>query len=811
MRRAFASTGAGAAALAAALALSAPSRARADDVLDDIGRRLTGLEAQAAQVEASIHNPVGAPQADPDLIERRIVQAQVAYGVGRYDDAALLLYDIVEKYPQNKSYPDALFYLADSLFQRGDNLVARAYFQKIVAGSAQTPHYGEALERLLEVSLRLQDQTGVKDYLAKLDALPATGKMVESVPYVRGKYAYFTKSYDEAARFFSLVPPASKYDFQARYFTAVNEVARGNLAEAAKILHALIKQQPKGDDDAKVLELSHLALGRLHYERDQPSEAIDHYLALSRHSTYFDEALYEVAWVYVKAKQYDKALRALELLALANPKSAMLPDVRILEGNLRIRKAQAQGNATGNATEDYAKATKVFEDTRATYEGPKKQLDQIIAAHEDPRVFFAQVLGRASKDLEMKVELPDVVVAWMREVPEVQRIVGVTKSLDEIRQDLDDTTSMIDRLERAIGAPARTALFPGLAERRGRAEEIGLAAFALRQDLANRERILVLRTGGGGELDALEQRRAELARKLAALPQAQDTLYDRVLKAKGQYLELDKKAQQTDVYISTIEAQLVAIDKYYHDLKSDAAAKTLPAAEYEKQLGELRTAVDGLRKELGAVRQEIGVASDEEGGVAAPEMSEEQSTRKALSDTLADEHRLAAAAQARMGEEDRQAATQIGGLIERAQRVEAQTAGIEQRIDRVVDGQLVEVRATIAEEKGRVAEYERALHGYDGESGVLGGDVVAGSFTAVSKKFYDIGVRSDVGLLDVSWSQKELAQQSADRLRLDFAHEKQQIDAELRRIRDEDTAAAPAPPAPPAPAGAKDGGTDGAP
>src|SRR5262249_41576973 len=176
---------------------------------------------------------------------------------------------------------------------------------------------------------------------------------------------------------------------------------------------------------------------------------------LSRHSPYFDEALFEVAWVYVKAKQFDKALRALELLALANPKSAMLPDVRILEGNLRIRKAQTTAAVRGNSTEEYAKATAVFEDTAKTYEGPRKEVERIVAQHEDPHQFFAQITGRAGPALEIKVELPEVVVAWMKEVPEVQRMLVVTKDLDEIRHDLDDTTGMIQRLERAVGSPSR--------------------------------------------------------------------------------------------------------------------------------------------------------------------------------------------------------------------------------------------------------------------------------------------------------------------------------------------------------------------
>ena len=60
-----------------------------------------------------------------------------------------------------------------------------------------------------------------------------------------------------------------------------------------------------------------MALGRIHYERNQPSRAIDRYLEVSRKSDLFDETMFEVAWVYVKNKEFDKALRALDVDVIA--------------------------------------------------------------------------------------------------------------------------------------------------------------------------------------------------------------------------------------------------------------------------------------------------------------------------------------------------------------------------------------------------------------------------------------------------------------------------------------------------------------
>src|SRR5262249_60870593 len=100
---------------------------------------------------------------------------------------------------------------------------------------------------------------------------------------------------------------------------------------------------------------------------------IDSYLLVDRRSDLFPDALYEVAWVYVKSKQYDKALRALELLEQSEPNTMKTPTVRILEGNLRIRKAQLirqaqiagtiNPNETSDPTAEYDKAARLFAET----------------------------------------------------------------------------------------------------------------------------------------------------------------------------------------------------------------------------------------------------------------------------------------------------------------------------------------------------------------------------------------------------------------------------------------------------------------
>jgi TolA-binding protein len=770
------------AAVAAACALLAPAGRAAADAVDELAKRITTLEGQALDVERAIQPPKKSDKSS-DLADRRLIEAQVAYGVGNYADATIILYDIVEKYPESKAYDEAVFYLADSLFKKRDDLTARDYFTRIVNEfGARDPHYQEALQRLIELSIRLQDDAKVPDYLAKIDAIPQA-KRLDSVPYVRGKYLFFAKDYDAALKSFDGIGKTSQYYFQARYFAGTTNVAKDELAAAAKVFHALIRTPAKTKAQKRIVDLAHLALGRIHYERDQTTEAVDHYLMIGRKSDLFDEALYEVAFVYVKGKQFDKALRALELLALANPTSAMVPEVRLLEGNLRIRKAQAVAKVNGgNSAEEYSKALDVFEKTRKTYEKPKAELEKVMKEHGDAKRFFAQITGASMDALDIEIQLPEVAVSWVKQEKDVGRVVNLTVTLDGIREDLDDSTKLLDRIDKAVNSPSRVAIFPELADRRAQMNDISETIFSVRNQLATHERVVVLKYLQGDEANVLadaQEKRRTLADKLAKMPNSADSYAERVKKAKLVYDQVDKRAAEIEVYVNTLTAEVVALEKYYRDVPE--AQKIIAPDVYEQQIKELRGMILELRTELDAIRQEVAQASDE-AGIGDELAREEASLRKQLMDAVKAEHDAMQKVAQRMTGGDRSKVDQIAKVMDKASRIEDIMARTNKKIDKILDQQLAEVKSTITDERIRIAEYRATLAAYENENVDIGSEIIYGSFDAVTRKFYEIAVRADVGLLDVTWSRKEEAEDKAERMRLDFANEKNIIDAEFRDV-----------------------------
>jgi tetratricopeptide (TPR) repeat protein len=777
-----------AAAAIAAGALALPAGPAAADVVGQLGKRLADYEAEVQKLGSGIRRPEHVGKArTSDLVTRRIIDAQVNFGIGNYNDAAVVLYDVVAKHRRHPSWDEALYYLAESLFQKRDNVGSRTHFAQLVEEvGPKSKFYQQGLERLIELTLRLQDAEGVEKWLALLDQVPES-RMRSSVPYVRGKYEFFRQDYPTAIEWLGRVPQGSEYYFQARYLAGASHIAAGDLGRAGSEFSRLVREKPTRVEDRRVVELSHMALGRIFYERDQPSRAIDQYLMISRRSDLFDEVLYEVAWVYVKSGEYRRALRALELLALADPDSARLPDVKILEGNLRIRSAQAAAEeGLGRASEQYEGALAAFEGLRDSYGQPRDELLRVMQEHEDPRVFMAQVTRRHSDSFETHATLPEVVAAWLRQEPDMKRVVGIEDDLGEIADDIAEAELTIERLERALSAPSRVNIFPSLAERRTRSTEILEDLFQIRIQLATHERARVTSHATPEEraqLERLQARRQEVARRLAALPDAEVAYGSRLDRARRQYDQLDQRAAEVSTAIDITRAQIVALQVFL----ADEGAKELAREDVEAvhaELHKLRAEIDQARRELDQVRREALVARDQAG--TGDEVARRADIlRDQLRQALDEEHRYLSRIVAKMGGADRAKAEQIGALTGRANAITGRLDRLNETIDAIVEEALVEVRESLTEEKGRLAAYRREFSNYEVESRDLGGEVLGIGFDAVAKKFYEVLLRSDVGVVDVAWSLREAADRLARKLTLDQARERRTLDADFSDVLDE--------------------------
>ncbi|HEX3766702.1 MAG TPA: tetratricopeptide repeat protein, partial [Kofleriaceae bacterium] len=592
----------------------------------------------------------------------------------------------------------------------------------------------------------------------------------------------------------------SDYELQAQYYLGTTYVAKRDLDRAIGIFGDLIGRKPKTPNDRRMVELSELALGRLYYERDQPSKSIDSYLLVDRRSDLFPDALYEVAWVYVKSKQYDKALRALELLAASDPQSTKTPTVRILEGNLRVRKAQMIRGAQILGTTDpkdqddpateYDRAVQVFTETHDAYAPSYAALVQIVDGGSPPERYLSQIAGRSEHVFQAAAPLPEAAVQYLRDEPAVQRVVAVEGDLEEVHANLAETQATIVRLEGVLAAGDRTAVYPELASRRAQVGQIEAALVQLRGEIADQELRLVAGQPSAGDLSGLTANRRQRVAALAALPDPERTAETHRLETQAHYDAIEESAEEIDQTIGSTQAIAVALRKYNVDHPD------LPAEQRRSVTAELDAAAraaEDIENELDAVHRELQIGRDL-AAVGDPARATAAALRTQARAAEDAEHKLLAVLAARSANGDARALIARG---DRAARLAERLLATEREIDGVVDQGLQEVRGTLAEARASLATYQAELAQHETESRAIGGGALAASFQTVKARFYDIVIRTDVGNVDVSWSQREDIDDDLKRLNLSRQRELKQLKDEFKDVLDSGTQKPSAPKPPP--------------
>jgi len=748
-------------------------------VADDLDAQLRAYEAEARELGADV------PRANQPLAAgspRRLLDAQVAYALGDYDAAALILFDLAAR--PGPDQETANFYLAEALYQKQDRGAARSYYEKVVASSSvASRYYQPSLERLIEIGLFQRDETLISQTVASLDRVPA-GARLASVPYVRGKLAYAQGKLDDALAFFQAVPKGSDDALQAAYYTATVFVAKKDLQHATDLFTELLATKPRTANDRRVIELSQLALGRLYYERDQPSKSIDAYLMVDRHSDLFPDALYEVGWVYVKSKQYDKALRALELLSQSDPQSTKTPTVRILEGNLRVRKAQMirtamiQGTLETQGQDDpeteYDRAVQLFTETHEAYLPSYDALARIVDSKADPSQYLTQIAGRWDHVFQAAAPIPEAAVQYLRDEPEVQRVVAVESDLGEIKANIAEAEQTIARLEGVVAAGDHTAVYPQLAGRRARIGAMEDDLIELRSQLADQELQLV----AGGEASQVRKRRVA---DHAALPSPEQAASARLAERTAQLDAIESTIAEIDGAIGATQAVSVALRKYGNDSAElpGEQKRTIGAAldDAAKQAQAIEDELDGARRDLQIGRDLAGIG---EGTDAAARQARQQ--LKAIEDA---EHKQLLGMIG--GSRDRVRSAALSAQGERAAQLADELSQAEHAIDVVVGQGLQEARSLIAEHTAALTAYKAELDGFEAETRAVGRAVLVASFKDVKAKFYDIVIRTDVGNVDVAWSQKTDTDDDLKRLNLSRARDLKQLKDEFKDVLDAGT------------------------
>lgn len=751
------------------LALAWPGALVRAQSLDDATREVIDLEGQTSRL---LQQPLRrAARRSPTYVEERLTDGELFYRLQDYVRASIIFTDIVENFPQHRAYPDALYYLGDSLYRAGDYLGARTRFRELIEHAGDTryrDHLQRALGRLIEIAIQTRDFDGVEGYFAALSRIPPS-EIEATTNYYRAKYLYNRAvpseellageenvqidlaMLEQARQSFEAVQAGSPYYPQARYFIGVIHTIREQYPQAIEAFRRVLRSPAETEEQREVIELTQLALGRLYYETDQLDQAVEAYQAVPRTSSNFHIALYEIAWVYIRMGDSIRAERALEVLSVAAPDSRFIPDAKILRANLLLRNGRLDD------------ANQLFREVAAEFGPVRRELDQMLQEHAaDPIGYFRQLVRENMDSFDATSFLPPLAQRWASLEGNMDRALSVLGDLAQARQLVRETSELIERLDAAISQPNRMVVFQDLRLHAERATAIRTRAARVRRDLLRQFE----NEGGGGDLASIREQRRAIERYLDGMPvdEAEFAQFDDEVLSR--YRRLGRELGRMEVELTGMEARIVAMERYLTDTAAQRDASGAEAirreleghrasvAEYREQIRQLEIALEASRLQVGP-----------------------GDARYQRHDQLRREHaRLAALERERIGN------PRVSALFERIDTIERQLDAREQEVLQVVEERVADIRRQLREESENLIGYRQALTGLESETEEVVGGVTYENFLQVQHRFYDLVLRADVGRIDVAWARREEHRMRVEMLTRERAREMRALDDEFREI-----------------------------
>ena len=713
---------------------------------------------------------------DEVLRLQRFSDGEIQYLLGDYSNASVLFYDLVanKDFQSSPKYADALFYLADSLYQLKNYLGARLYLRQLLALKAR--HYKEALARYLEIAGRLNEFIGIDEYINQARGLSG-GALPPELTYVYAKWLFRREDLpvaDRVARaqgIFATLSnePTGPFKFQSAFYIGVGSVRLKQWDKAIEQFKLVTQMTPRDEKDKKVLELADLSLGRVFFETGKYDEAIDSYAKVPQSSDNFPDSLYEVAWTYVRKGELDKAKNATEVLLLVAADSVLAPEATILQGTLLQKLSK-------------------YDDAITTYNGVINQylpiadnLEELIKV-ANPEQYFDQMLTRNDKSLDVTKLLPPEALKWASTRNDVAQAVEITGSLDASRKGLIESRAIAQRILKSLDERGVES-FPILQEGYTRADAVETAIAKTEENLTRVEGHLVAGILSADQKKAIDEatsKEKELKERIDTLPTTSDQVKARKDRIQAAIDALDRQAFQVGLEIQSQNAQLTAVRKYIDDTRAERKGKTEPADEknfLERVTNEQR-GLDGLQTELDEFRTSL--------------LDERTNADKAISgeDSLRKEY-------AQLLEHDRSVFNQVRQSLSndaqtvmlRSDVIRADAAAVRERVVRAksiirerVEKRAQKLREQVILEQQLIEGYAKDTDAITGETRNLVGRIAFDSFKRVHQSFYDLVLKANVGVVDVSFQRKQDKTSGIQKLASQKDRELKQLDDEFKEV-----------------------------
>lgn len=269
-----------------------------------------------------------------DEVSARVADAEEKMRLGRFDEAASLMMELVEHprfaaYEENEAGRAAVFVLGDALASSGAYEPARGYLRRLLhtkgAWDNRATYSRRAVRRLVEIAIETEHyQAGMDD----LKDVPATApeETRGEVQYLNGRAHEAAGDPDGAMAAYAAVTERSRFWAQATYLHGLILVEKGRYKEGENLFCKIAdptrsaKTTPVFADERffAVRDMARLALGRIAHEQYRFDDSRYYYYLVPRDSERLAEALYEAATSRYEKKDYEGARELLDELKALN-------------------------------------------------------------------------------------------------------------------------------------------------------------------------------------------------------------------------------------------------------------------------------------------------------------------------------------------------------------------------------------------------------------------------------------------------------------------------------------------------------------
>jgi tetratricopeptide (TPR) repeat protein len=537
-------------------------------------------------------------------------------------------------------------------------------------------------------------------------------------------------------------------------------VAPPDYKPAIDIFKQVTDLPPDTDDHRHVIDLAWMAIGRLFYEMEQYEQAADAYGHVERDSPEFDTMLYELAWVYVRMGDVQRAERALEVLQVADPTSPYVGDGTLLRADLLLRAGS------------FDKALQLYEGVRTQYDPMRAKVEAFLDSTTDVGVYYEKLSQQQLEALDQNEALPKLAVRWAREAEDGPAAFAVIDDVNQCRTLIKQSNDLIDRLTVLTDASNRVRAFPELEA--GEEAALGLlnrvshARLQIAHGLDDDEKDPV-----GTQLGQTRAQRRALMAAIEDLPTTSGEFEARDVVGRQQWNAVSQSLSTRNLEIDQLQAIVNGLRRLLKDscpvrsrarlerARPQAVPRRRGRASAAGQLrpcpgGFRRCALPGRRGEPRGLRETArGRGSARRRRTGGPKGSALRAARSAAVDAGAPGRR---SAQHRLRRARSPGRGPYGGVA--------------------------------SEDRRRARESRRVRRSAGDDNGTQGahdlvGHVAQRNFGMVRDKLRGIVLRADVGITEQAWEVREEELARVHNLQTERAREEQLLDEELREVLDD--------------------------